>query len=276
MKTAPRFHFATYEADWVNAFYTQAGVWWGPDPHDDPAEHARRAATIERLCGGGAHRVLDLGAGSGRTAAAIADAGHPVVAVELNPTDLGYARHLAEAERSGSLDIVEGDYYTVPLEGRFDVVCWWQGFGLGTDADQRRMLRRIAEEWLARGGCALVDVYLPTRPARHAGEEVRLGVLSGVPGSVDMIERCHFDPVYCRWIDEWAPAQDPDRALAQTLRCYTPADLMLLLEGTGLRLKRAELAGQQIDCATQQPVLSETLLEAWGYLVQLVHVGDPA
>jgi SAM-dependent methyltransferase len=216
---------------------------------------------------------LDLGTGSGFTAAALADAGHVVVGVELNPTDIAYAQELLAVPRPGSLSIVEGDYYTVELDGLFDVVCWWEGFGLGSAADQRRMLRRIAQEWLAPGGCALIDVYNPAWAARHAGEAVHLDALEGVPGSVDMIERCPFDPVYSRRIDEWQPVAEPDKALAQTIRCYTPVDFRLLLEGTGLALQRIEVDGGEVDFSTNRIALSEELLEAWAYLAQLILAG---
>ena len=273
MKPVSLFRSGRYSTDWIKDFYTQAGIWWGAEPHDDPGDHRVRAEIVERLRGPGKWRVLDLGAGSGFTAAALAGAGHAVVGVELNPTDIAYAQELLAVPRSGSLSIVEGDYYTVELDGRFDVVCWWQGFGLGSDADQRRMLRRIAHEWLVPGGCALIDVYNLTWAARHAGEAVHLDALEGVPGSVDMIERSHFDPVYGRWIDEWQPVADPDKALAQTVRCYTPADLLLLLEGTGLALRRIELDGQEVDFSSNRIALSEAMLEAWAYLAQLIPAG---
>ena len=269
MKPVSLFRSGRYSTDWIKDFYTQAGIWWGAEPHDDPGDHRTRAAAVERLRGPGRWRVLDLGAGSGFTAAAMADAGHEVVGVELNPTDIAYAQQLLTIPRPGSLSMVEGDYYTVELDGHFDVVTWWEGFGLGSDADQRRVLRRIAHEWLAPGGCALIDVYNPTRPARHAGEAVQLDALEGVPGSVAMIERCHFDPVYNRWIDEWQPVADPGKALAQTVRCYTPMDLLLLLEGTGLALQRIEVDGQEVDFSSNRIALSEKLLEAWACLAQL-------
>lgn len=270
MKPVSLLQAGAYTAPWAGDFYTQAGIWWGADPHEGPEAHLARVALVERLCGPGPWRVLDLGAGSGRTAAAFADAGHAVVGVELNPTDLAYARELLGQARPGALEIVAGDFATVALAGRFDVVCWWEGFGLGADADQRAMLRRIASEWLAPGGCALVEVYNPAWAARHAGEAVELDALEDVPGSVAMVERSHFDPVYSRWIDEWEPVGDPDAALAQTVRCYSPADLCLLLEGTGLRLARVELDGVAVDTTSQQITLSKAWLEAWGYLVQLV------
>lgn len=259
----------SYSVRWAKDFYTQAGIWWGADPHDDPADHTNRAAIIERLCGTNPHRVLDLGAGSGRTAAAIADAGHDVVGLEINPTDIAYAQDLLSVPRKGKLTMVEGDYYTAVLEGHFDVICWWEGFGLGSDADQRRMLKRIAREWLTPGGSALIDLYNPSRAARHAGESVELDALEDVPGSVDMINRCHYDPIYARWVDEWQPTAAPENTLAQTIRCYSPADFLLLLEGTGLVLKRIEIGGQEIDFRSQKMQLNPDWVESWCFLAQV-------
>ena len=278
MKPVSLFQQGNYSLDWVKDFYTQAGIWWGPGVQDeeDPNAHKARAETVERLCGPGTKRILELGAGSGRTAAAMADLGHTVVAVELNPTDVQYAQELLNVPRQGSLTILEADFFAVELEGHFDVVCCWQCFGTGSDADQRRLLRRIAHEWLAPGGSALIDVYSPIKPARDAGTEVRLAPLEGVPGSVEIINRCHFDPVHCRWIDEWQPTAEPDKALAQTVRCYTPADLILLLEGTGLRLKRIEVDGQAVDFETNQIKTSGPMMEACPYLTQLIPEGGLA
>jgi len=276
MEPTSLFRSGSYSTAWAKDFYTQAGIWWGADPHDDSRIHQNRAAIVERLCGPGRRRVLDLGAGSGFTAAALADAGHSVVGVEFNATAIRYAQELLPLPRQGSLSILEGNYFTIQPDGCFDVVCWWQGFGLGSDADQRRMLQRIAHEWLAPGGSALIDVYNPAWAARHAGDELRLDALEGVPGSVAMIERCHFDPVYSRWIDEWQPIAEPDKALAQTVRCYTPMDLLLLLEGTGLALKRIEVNGCEVDFSTDQIALPGPLMEEWGYLVQLIPIDGAA
>ena len=265
-------HLERYSMDWIKDFYTQAGVWWGRDPQT-PGVHDQRVAAVMRLCGPGAKAILELGAGPGATAAAMADAGHAVVAVELSPIRAGYAKDLARVPRKGALTVLEADYYDVQLQGRFDVVCCWETFGLGADADQRRLLRRIAQHWLAPEGCVLMDVYSPIRPARDAGTEQRLAPLKGVPGSVEMIERCHFDPVQCRWIDEWEPTAAPGQALAQTVRCYTPADLLLLLEGTGLALKRLEVDGEVVDWEGGRIIRSGPLMDAWTYLVQLVACG---
>lgn len=269
MTSPSLFASGVHSRAWIAGFYDQASEWWGPDPQE-PGAHARRRAVLERVCGEGPLRILELGAGSGHTAAALADAGHDVIAVELSPARATLARDLAEEARLGRMTTVEADFYTVELLGTFDAVCCWETFGLGSDADQRRLLRRIAGEWLAPGGRALIDVYNPTRPSREAGTEVRLPPLHGVPGSVEMVERCHFDARHCRWIDEWVPVDAPERALAQSIRCYSPADLALLLEGTGLTVHHLEAGDDLLDPDPAETItLSPALLDAWSYLAVL-------
>jgi SAM-dependent methyltransferase len=264
MKRASLLRDGRYSLEWVKGFYDQAGLWFGLDPQEEGV-HAARVETVARLCGAGPFRMLELGAGPGATAAAMADAGHQVTAIEMSAARAAQARERAAAPHPGSLTVLEGDFYTVALAERFDVVCCWETFGLGSDADQRRLLRRIAAEWLAPGGCALVDVYSPVRPTREAGSEARLWTADG---ALELIERCYFDPVRGQWIDEWQPVGAPEQALAQTVRCYTPADLLLLLEGTGLALKRVEVGGRALD-HTGKVHKGGPLMRAWTYLAQL-------
>lgn len=268
MKPVSLFDLGVYSSKWIKDFYNQAGVWWGADPQA-PSVHKTRVETVARLCGAGAKTILELGAGPGATAAALADAGHAVTAVELSSVRADYARELAAISRTGSLTVLEDNFYTMELKDRFDVICCWETFGLGTDADQRCLLKRIADEWLKPEGCALMEVYSPVRPARTAGTEQRLPPLEGVPGSVEMINRCHFDPIHSRWIDEWIPVEESEKALAQTIRCYTPTDFLLLLEGTRLRVKHIEVEGQALHVGTDTITLSNALMDAWCYLVQL-------
>jgi hypothetical protein len=89
-----------------------------------------------------------------------------------------------------------------------------------------------------------------------------------------MNHRCYFDPFQCRWIDEWQPTAEPERALAQTVRCFTPVDFCLLLEGTGLALKRIEIDGEGLDFVSNQLSTSGPLMEAYSYFAQLVQASD--
>ena len=159
--------------DWVADFYERQHQWLRDYYLGDVIDqHRAQAARIERLAGTPPKRVLELGAGGGQGAAAAA-LGYDVTAVELLPAAAAHARGPASQHRPGWLTIVEGDFYTVTLGGPFDVVC---GFGIGTDADQARLLRRVAG-WLAANGCALIEVFTPWYWANAAGREMRFGNL---------------------------------------------------------------------------------------------------
>lgn len=241
--------------DRIAAFYTRKSEWFGPSGVLD--HHRARAADFERLCGPAPKRVLELGAGAGGTAAALAERGHHVVAVELSPLRAAYARDLAREPRTGSVTVVEGDFYSADLSGPFDVMCYWDGFGVGSDADQRRLLRRVGG-WLADDGSMLLDVFNPFAWARVAGREERVEGVSAV-------QRRAFDPVGGRFIDEWRPVGDPTPPIFQSIRCYAPADLLLLLEGTGLALRRLEVDGEPVDAEASGERLDGPFGAAWSY-----------
>ena len=56
-----------------------------------------------------------------------------------------------------------------------------------------------------------------------------------------------FDPIRNRFADTWWTTSNPGEKLTQTIRCYTPADLRLLLEGTGLTLDAVLVSGEIVD-----------------------------
>ncbi len=217
--------------DWVPGFYSRTGEWWGPAEARITGRDHERVALLHRHAGSAPRRVLELGSGYGTTAAATARAGHTVTAVELSDR-VRFGAALA-TER---LTVVHDDFYTVELPGPFDVVTYWNGFGVGTDADQRRLLRRIAADWLRPGGVALIDVSDPFVWFSWHGDETHRLPDPSRGYAYELHERTTFDPATCTATDTWWPAGRADEAISQTLRCYTPADLTLLLEGTGLVL----------------------------------------
>ena len=174
--------------------------------------------------------MLELGSGYGTTAAATAAAGHAVTAVEISD-------RVRFASRFGdSVTLINEDFYEVRLGGTFDAVTYWNGFGIGSDADQRRLLRRIAAEWLRPGGVALIDVYNPLVWARWHDDLSHRTPDASRGYAYELHELTTFDPVTNTATDTWWEAGKPDEKISQRLRCYSPADLTLLLEGTGLRL----------------------------------------
>ncbi|SHF83265.1 Methyltransferase domain-containing protein [Streptoalloteichus hindustanus] len=253
--------------DWVREFYSTTGSWWARADARLGERDWRRVGLLREHAGGEPKRVLELGSGYGTTAVATAKAGHEVTAVEISDR----ADHLgdfADDVRPGSLTVHKADFFEVDLPGSFDVVCYWNGFGVGTDADQRRLLTRIAAEWLRPGGLALVDVFNPLVWARWDGDEEHK--LPDVAAGYDheLWQRTAFDPVTCTAIDTWWEAANPERKISQALRCYTPADLSLLLAGTGLALTGITVGDRAFPPAPH-PGLRALLQEHHEYLAVL-------
>lgn len=219
--------------EWVEGFYSKTGTWWGKAESRITDRDHQRVALLHEHAGAEPKDVLELGPGYGCTAAATARAGHRVTAVEISDRADRAAGFTAGP---GTLTVIKDDFYAVQLAGRFDVVSYWNGFGIGSDADQRRLLTRIATDWLRPGGVALVDVFNPFVWARWDGDTEHRLPDPARGYDYELYERTTFDPVTCTATDTWWEAATPQQTHSQTLRCYTPADLALLLAGTGLAL----------------------------------------
>lgn len=108
----------------------------------------------------GAGRVLELGAGTGRVAAALAtdlnDDGGTVVAVEANAAML---RAAAARLQGSGVKLVDADFTSVTLDTRFDlVICALSTFcHLQTRSQQRRALDTVARH-LEPHGLAVFDL----------------------------------------------------------------------------------------------------------------------
>ena len=218
--------------DWVADFYARQYEWadwrrrWSKFDPDDRDFHVD---AVTRHAGSQSLRILELGSGTGQTAAALAVAGHNVVAIELQDELAAYTQKLAAVVSGGSLHAIAGDFYEIEPSGLFDIVAYFDGFGIGDDDDQRRLLRRI-DGWLVAGGRALIDVFVPWYWRDRAGKEEEFPIGSGV------YYLDGFDAGGSRMTERMWRVGHEDDGVTQSLRCYSPADLRLLLEGTGLSL----------------------------------------
>lgn len=224
-------------SSWAAPFYdVQEALtgYYSAEPHPSHAGQVRglRAQFPQ------ASTLLELGAGGGQFAVTAAQAGLTVTALELRASAAGHARQLAR-QRGVPLEVVQESFYTADLTGPFDLIVYWDGFGIGTDDEQRQLLRRVAG-WLAPGGHAVLDVYTPWYWARHAGFTRRTETCTQVYG---------FDAPGCRMTDTYTGQDGVEHT--QSLRCYSPQDLSLLLTGTGLHLAAAEPGGQFDPAAGQ-------------------------
>jgi hypothetical protein len=70
-------------------------------------------------------------------------------------------------------------------------------------------------------------------------------------------------------LDKWWLVNDESQAVTPSIRCYSPADLRLLLQGTGLELQRLEPTGA-VDYEAKKYREQVPLVEAMGYVARLV------
>lgn len=132
------------------------------DLEDDPGDLDLYLALAARADG----PILELGAGSGRLAVPLAAAGHTITAVDIDPAMLERARERAAAASlpEGRLELVEGDLLDLQLPdaGRYALafIALNSIMLLATRDAQRRAFETLALN-LAKGGLAVVDVWLP-------------------------------------------------------------------------------------------------------------------
>lgn len=246
--------------DWIETFYTRQDEWAAVCAEPVGPEDRRRAKHLESWIGACPKRILDLGCDGGQTAYAIADRGHLVVAVDRVQRVAEAARHLASTRQDRRMTVVQGDFFLVDLNGPFDAVCCFDGFGTGTDADQRRLLRRI-DGWLEPRGTALVEIYAPWYWAHAAGRTMAWG---------DVSRRYDYDLDTNRMLDTWWRTADPSSAVTQSLRCYAPGELRELLNPLPLALHAVVPGGAyDPDAATYRS--SVPLREVMQYTAVLRH-----
>jgi SAM-dependent methyltransferase len=246
--------------DWVKTFYSKQNEWFGVYLGPVDAPHHRRAFLIEEM--GQLEqpaKILELGAGGGQTAAALANLGHEVTMIELLEESVECALELANQIWKGSIHPIQGDFYEYDFEPEFDLICYFDSFGIGEDADQRRLLKRIAS-WLKPQGSAIIEIGSTWHWAGPAnGFEMDLG---------GGMRAYSFDAENCRLIDRWWLPENPEEVYHQSLRCYTPADLKLLLEGTGLKMTKIQ-AGGTVDYENLKFREHASLAESMTYFVRL-------
>lgn len=135
-----------------------------PELYDAQYRHYRDdLAFYRRLAEDYGGPVLELGAGSGRVSAALAQAGHQVLAVERSPAMLAAARERLGAK--GLLErvrLVEADMRALELPGRYPLVIapFNALMHAYTLAEQDAVLAGAAQH-LDEGGAFALDLYNP-------------------------------------------------------------------------------------------------------------------
>jgi cyclopropane fatty-acyl-phospholipid synthase-like methyltransferase len=131
------------------------------------------------------HRILEIGAGTGRNALALARRGHPVDAVEMTPKFADMIRADAERESLG-LHVIARDVFSARDELRRDyqLMVLSEVVSDFRTTQQLRGLFELATQCLAPGGRVVFNIFLacggyrPDQAAREFGQQLYTSIFT--------------------------------------------------------------------------------------------------
>jgi len=248
--------------DWINEFYFNQQKWSTSYTSEITNKDKQKVKLLSEYIGKPPKKILELGAGGGQFAVAAANSGYDVTAIELIDIGIKHMKKLAKKrdKTKGHIHIIKGNFYEVDLAEDFDVICYWDGFGIGTDNDQIKLLKRI-DNWLNSEGSVFIDIYTPWYWTNVAGKEMTFGQYK---------RKYDFDAERCRMLDTWWPKDRDNKKVTQKLRCYSPADIKLLLKDINLKINLIRPNGAVIDYETLEYKENVKLSEAMSYMVKFI------
>lgn len=240
---------------WVIPFYKKQFEWLNPNIELEMMDDtSSQVDEIEEQIGRPFETMLDIGAGTGIMARALAARGISMITLEIVPELCAYARNNSPT----TIDIHEGDFYTYEFAKQFDVVSYFDGFEIGTDLEQLKLLKRI-KGWLNSGGCGLIDIYQPNFWRKAAGQKMK----------IDNAERIYdYDEENHRMLDSWWSPDEPDHVVTQSLRCYTICEISELCENAGLQIVGI-FPGGAMDYENWVYLHCVPLSECWSYRIKV-------
>lgn len=126
----------------------------------DDGEDVDGEARLADVLVGRSARILDVGSGMGRVAAALVARGHDVVAVEPDSALVEQSRRTYP-----ELEVVHSDFLSADIEGEFDLAVVVGNVMVFLAEDTEREVLRRVRDLLAPGGRALVGFHPVDGPA---------------------------------------------------------------------------------------------------------------
>lgn len=189
-------------------------------------------------------RVVDLGCGSGRITAALAQGSRRVLGLDLSPDMLRRARRRLRGE--GSVDLVRGDVRRLPVASGWDMAVAVDGlFGhlLGDD-ERQAALEEITRALAPSGRFVLEGLWLPSpvfRTAVREGWSRSRRLDRPLPGVLEEVRerwRCDADTRICRARFEYGPAGGESRITATfRARIWDEEEVGERFRSAGLRIR---------------------------------------
>lgn len=249
---------------------------WYDIEHDPFQDDAECFVSLIGSHGDGMGRVLEIGAGTGRLAAALALSGHQVTAVEPSPamcTGMRSRLRQLPDKVARRVQVVEGDGATFQLSDTsapFDTALLAQNVlaHVLTAPERDQTLARVAQ-WLRPGGQLLVDIDLagPRRLRETAGQLWWQGTWQLREGGGELTHMVTASPARepsIVHLVHFYDRCDPDGALHRTttrlaLAVLEPGEVELALRYAGFQIE--ETYGDY-SCAPFEATSARLILDA--------------
>ena len=204
--------------------------------------------------------ALELGCGVGLAAINLSKLGVEVTAIDFEPTVHQIALE-NKAKYAAEVNFLREDFYQFDAASQFDLVYYLDGFGIGEDADQLKLLEKI-KEWLTPEGKAYIEVYNPNHWRKADGVTL--------PLVEDVSHHYRFDEASHEMIDIWK-REGSEVAYTQRLKCYLPEDFEQLVKRAGFEVVAFYPEGR-MDYETMQYHPQASLADCLSYSAVIVPV----
>lgn len=226
---------------------------WMVAEHEYTAERTgREVEYLASVLGSHApgRRVLDLGCGTGRHAIGLAACGYDVVGLDVSKWALARAAEAARAAGVDSrcqwahCDLLRTRPLPLPASTSrpaVDAAICVQAFGLGSDAEQLRLLREV-HRCLVPGGLLILDHSSVLAIARHYAAEATFetgGLRADFRRSFQATSGRSVGSVTVALGGRDQGASEPT-VLHDDVRLYQPAEVRGLLERAGFEVERVD------------------------------------
>lgn len=212
------------ETNWVKPFYKRQFELYSPSHQISESDMSLSAEIIEQV-GKTFETILELGAGNGKLARALAEFNKVITTIELVPEIVEFAKQ----SYNDKVNSLCGSFYTIELAEKFDLILYIDGFGIGTDKEQIQLLKRIYN-WLADGGIGLIDIYQP-----KYWKKVN-GIQMSPDSRLIVLREYGYDEQTNRMTDTLWKRNSPEDKIVQSLACYTPEEIVALCQEANLEI----------------------------------------
>ncbi|HSM26421.1 MAG TPA: methyltransferase domain-containing protein, partial [Anaerolineaceae bacterium] len=145
--TDPNFYLLQNE--WSNIYFREV----------DESDY-KKVGWVERIIPHPFRKIMELGAGGGQFSIALARQNYSVTTLEKESEFVNHIKAAIKEKSLKTLKVIQADFHKVYIKEKFDLICYWDGFGLSEDNSQQSLLKRIAT-WLKPESSVLLEVYSP-------------------------------------------------------------------------------------------------------------------